>query len=342
MVTTTNRLVELNLTSDPDATLSGQTWSFFGGELLSAIDATLDADITGTSDVMQTGDLLDLDGDGIFEATYDTRFNYTNSTYTLGDNSTLSSPINIIKVFTGGVAGYYMIVGNGIAPSLDSHDLASITFGNGFAPSANMLGSNFDNANDYQLVCFGEATHIDTPKGQKPVEQLSVGDMVHTKDNGLQMIRWIGSRKVQARGAFAPVVFFPGAIGNSGFLRLSQQHRVQISGGMVDLYFGEASVLAPAHALVNGHNIVIQEGGEQTYFHLLFDDHQLLRTQGVWTESFFPDVTALSTQPEPIQREIYAIFPELAHPTTNSIKTARMCIKPWEARVLSKSLQLSV
>ena len=34
-------------------------------------------------------------------------------------------------------------------------------------------------------------TMIAVPGGQKPVEELEVGDLVLTKDNGAQPIRWI-------------------------------------------------------------------------------------------------------------------------------------------------------
>ena len=56
------------------------------------------------------------------------------------------------------------------------------------------------------LIAIG--TVIDVKGGRKPVEELKVGDLVRTKDNGYQPIRWIASRTLNprcARSASRPV-----------------------------------------------------------------------------------------------------------------------------------------
>lgn len=50
--------------------------------------------------------------------------------------------------------------------------------------------------NGVGIPCFTPGTMITTPKGSKPIEQLSVGDLVITQDHGLQAIRWIGEKKI--------------------------------------------------------------------------------------------------------------------------------------------------
>ena len=44
------------------------------------------------------------------------------------------------------------------------------------------------------VVCFARNTHIQTITGQKQVQDLTVGDLIFTRDNGYQPIRWIGQR----------------------------------------------------------------------------------------------------------------------------------------------------
>jgi len=191
------------------AALSGVNWSFSGGDLVSTVDAALNAEVTGTTGVMQPGDTVDLDGDGIYEGTYEGRYNFTGSTFHLGDGSTVSGALNIIEITVGGTSQYFLIINDSLAADLDGADLSSVTIGPTLATSPNTAGLNFDDAATYELVCFAQGTIIETENGDCPVEFLSVGDLVLTKDHGFQPIRWIASRKVLARGKFAPVVFLP-------------------------------------------------------------------------------------------------------------------------------------
>ena len=338
MAITTNRLIELAITGDPTAALIGATWSFSGGDLLTEVDAAMDAGVTGTTGIMQPGDLIDLDGNGTYEGTYQGRFNYTGSTFHLGDGSTVSGTINIIEVTVGGTSHYYMMVNDSLAADLDGKNLSSVTFGSSFATSPNTDGFNFDDATSYELVCFARGTMIATDRGERPVEDLVAGDRVLTRDNGYQVIRWTGSRVVPARGRFAPVVFLADPVGNTKTMRLSQQHRVRLGGALVELNFGCSSVLAPAQALVNGHNVFREEGGEIEYFHILLDRHEIVQSDGAWTESFLPTARTLSVQDAATRNEILDLFPELDNGDAPHGDTARTCLKSWEARILAPDI----
>lgn len=338
MAITNNRLIELAITGDPTAALLGATWSFTGGDLLSTVDAALDAGVTGATGIMQPGDVIDLDGNGTYEGTYQGRFNYAGSTFHLGDGSTVSGTINIIEVTVGGTSQYYMIINDSLAADLDGKDLSSVTFGTSFATSPNTDGFNFDDATTYELVCFARGTRIATDRGERPVEELAAGDRVLTLDHGYQVIRWVGSRVVPAKGRFAPVVFLPGTVGNTRKMRLSQQHRVRVSGAPVELNFGCLSVLAPAQALVNGDTIFREEGGEVEYFHILLDRHEIIQSDGAWTESFQPAARTLSVQDAATRAEILDLFPGLVTDPATYGDTARPCLKHWEARMLAPDI----
>lgn len=162
-----------------------------------------------------------------------------------------------------------------------------------------------------QAPCFTAGTFIATPYGEVPVECLTVGDLVDTMDNGPQPIRWIGGRKVRAEGKFAPIQIDANTFGTHRSLTLSPLHRVMIQNSWAQLLFGEDEVLVAARDLVNGKTVQRISGGWIEYFHIMFDDHQIVFSEKLATESYLPGPqTSTSFEPE-IVAEIHAIFPEL-------------------------------
>lgn len=186
---------------------------------------------------------------------------------------------------------------------------------------------------DDEMMCFTAGTMIDTPDGPRAVETLMPGDMVTTMDNGPQVIRWAGQRTVSGRGKMAPISFAAGAIGNEVPLQLSPQHRVLIRGWKAELMSGQAEVLSAAKHLVNDDTIRQTACDAVTYVHIMFDSHQIVRSNGAWTESFHPGEQGAEVLSEQWE-EITAIFPELAQDVAAYGPTARTCLKAWEARAL--------
>lgn len=185
------------------------------------------------------------------------------------------------------------------------------------------------------IPCFATGTRIRTARGDIPVEALEVGDLIETRDSGLQPVRWIGRRKVPATGRFAPVVIERGTLGLHDTLVLSPQHRVLIRHHMAELLFGEDEVLVAAKDLVNECSIHVREGGEVEYFHLLFDSHQMIWSEGLLTESFQPGPQTLSGFDDDVQEELFALFPELDPATGMGYSAAaRPSLRSYEARAL--------
>lgn len=186
-----------------------------------------------------------------------------------------------------------------------------------------------------QLPCFTAGTLIDTPDGPRPVEDLRPGDLVLTLDQGAQPVRWAGSREIEARGNFAPICIEAGSYGATEDVRLSPQHRVLVRDVWADLLFGEAEVLIKAKDLVN-HNTVRREESDApvTYVHLLFDEHQILSSHGLQSESYLPGPMMRNTFPEESCLEIIALFPELADIDSSGWKAARPILKTYEAQAL--------
>lgn len=138
---------------------------------------------------------------------------------------------------------------------------------------------------DAEFVCFSQEARISVPGGEMPAGELAVGDLVETYDDGARAIEWRGHRNVPGRGASAPVLFAPGAIGNDRPLRLSQQHRVMVTTPRAQLLFGSAEVFVPAKAMVNNRDIKLSPCAVANYVHILLDKHQIIRAEGVLCES---------------------------------------------------------
>ncbi|QQA43997.1 Hint domain-containing protein [Pelagovum pacificum] len=161
------------------------------------------------------------------------------------------------------------------------------------------------------FVCFVKGTMIETEHGPAPIELLREGDLIRTRDNGLRPIRWIGSTRIRSTRDTAPIRFARGSIGNGRELLVSPQHRMPIESWETELLFGESRVLVPAKHLVNGDTITQLEPGTVEYFHMLFDTHEIVFSEGVPTESFHPGEFGLSTLERAAQEEIFGLFPEL-------------------------------
>jgi hypothetical protein len=185
------------------------------------------------------------------------------------------------------------------------------------------------------VPCFVAGTRIATLDGAIAVEDLRPGDLVLTRDEGAQPLRWVGRRRVAAKGAFAPIGFAAGALGGHGALRLSPEHRVLVQGSMAEMLFGASEVLVAAKHLVNDTTIRRLPGGEVEYLHLLFDRHQVIWAEGLATESLFLGVQALGGLEQDALDEILAIFPELDARTGKGYgPTARRVLKAHEAQVM--------
>ncbi|WP_422062747.1 Hint domain-containing protein [Shimia sp.] len=162
-----------------------------------------------------------------------------------------------------------------------------------------------------QAPCFTAGTFIRTPNGEVPVECLQVGDLVETLDNGPQPLRWIGKRRVAAEGKLAPIHIAENTFGEHRSLTLSPLHRVMVQDCWAELLFGEDQVLVAARDLVNDSTVRRVPGGVVEYVHILFDEHQIVFSEKLPTESFLPGPqTAESFEPE-IVEEICSIFPEI-------------------------------
>lgn len=188
------------------------------------------------------------------------------------------------------------------------------------------------------VVCFGADALILTDRGPVAAGSLQVGDLVMTRDAGLQPIRWIGRRVLDRAGLEAapnlrPIRIAAGALGKGvpeADLIVSPQHRVLIRSRIAQKMFGAGEVLVAARQLLLVEGIDIATDLEAvTYVHFLFDDHQVVWSNGAETESLHPGRQALSMVGQAAREEIFALFPDLrdadsARPGARPMASGRM------------------
>ncbi len=208
--------------------------------------------------------------------------------------------------------------------------------GPGKSGTATLLdGSTVTFSEIESIICFTEGTGVETPYGARPVETLAPGDIVLTRDHGPQPLRWVGSRTVAGAGRFAPIEFAPGSIGNKQRLRVSPQHRMLIEDYRASMYFGEEEVLTAADFLVNGDTIVQREVASVTYFHLLFDRHELVLSGGTWSESYQPGSYSLPGLDDCARDELFRLFPKLRSNPNGYGPAARLSLKRQQGMLLA-------
>ena len=194
--------------------------------------------------------------------------------------------------------------------------------------------------------CFVRGTLIDTPHGPRLVEDLRTGDMVLTRDNGPQKLRWVGAKHVSSLAnenydKLRPIrilkdSFGPGVPATD--LLVSPMHRMLVRDPLAELLFGQQEILCAAKLLINGRNIYRDNASETVYYHMLFDDHQVVTSNGCPSESFYPGRIGLSAFETESREEVFLLFPELRSMPETYGKTARYTLRNYEAKILAESL----
>lgn len=195
------------------------------------------------------------------------------------------------------------------------------------------------------IPCFTPGTLIATPKGERAVETLKVGDKVITRDNGIQEIRWLGAKEVDWKELarqphLKPILIRKGSLGHGlpeRDMLVSPNHRVLVANDQTQLYFEEREVLVAAKHLVNNAGISVAESLGTTYVHFMFDHHEVVLSDGAWTESFQPGDYTLKGIGNAQRAEILSLFPDLKDQQgLEGYGAARRTLKKHEAQLLWK------
>lgn len=304
-------------------------------------DSSYDSNLLIAGDSLQT-ELIAVDDTIRLDANTSKTFDPTTNDTTATAGSISITHINGIEV----VANQVVPLANGQSVQLNPDGTLTIIADSDeeIAPFSYTItdGTNTDTAfvNVSTIPCFVAGTRIMTPKGERLVETLCPGDLVLTLDNGAQPLRWVGQRRVAAKGVQAPIRIAPHTFGVHRRLMVSPQHRIVIRDPAAELFFGDQEVLVAAKHLVNGGSVQVREGGSVDYVHLLFDAHQVVISDGLPSESFLPGPQASELFDDDTLDEIGVVLPWI-DPRSGAgySQAARRILKSHEAMVLMSARQ---
>ncbi|SNS14734.1 Hint domain-containing protein [Antarctobacter heliothermus] len=211
-----------------------------------------------------------------------------------------------------------------------------------WADGSTLSFSEIENVN--YTPCFTPGTMIKTTSGEVDAVAITRGDRVLTRDNGYKRVLWTGTKTLSGADLAAypdlrPIRILAGALGRGVPERdmlVSPQHRVVMGGATVELLFGEDEVLVAASHLV-GRTGITRECPRDgiTYVHFMFNAHELVMSDGAWTESFQPGDQSLAGLDTAQRKELLTLFPELSNaPGRDAYTAARASLKADQARIL--------
>ncbi|MBR9865037.1 MAG: type I secretion protein [Rhodobacteraceae bacterium] len=295
----------------------------------------------GGADIIEGGEGVD----NLFGGADRDTFNYSSAEEAIGDHVDGGSAGDDCDTLDLSNVGHYKIInqtvdadGNSTSGTVQfiDHPGGSVTGEMTFTEIENILDTT-------PPPCFTPGTLIATMQGEKPVEMLKVGDRVITRDNGAQEIRWIGAKpmtgmELQANPHLQPVLIRKGALGNGlpeRDMLVSQNHRLLVNNAEVGLLFNEPEVLVAAKHMVNDDKgISLVSASQATYVHFMFDHHEVVLSDGAWTESFQPGDQAMASVTAEQRDEITELFPELACAQGREAYTSsRLSLKAFEAKM---------
>ncbi|UWR02641.1 Hint domain-containing protein [Ruegeria conchae] len=197
------------------------------------------------------------------------------------------------------------------------------------------------------FVCFTSGSYILTPSGRRLIEEIKVGDQVIVADGTSRAVRWVGRRwlseaDLHQTPKHCPIRISAGSLGPqtpSRDLLLSPQHRVVVSSPAMELHHSHSMMLATAKSLVNGKTInqLPPEGGVE-YIHILFDQHELVNVEGLWSESFYPGDHTLDVMSVAVKEELFDLFPELQSGARGYGDTVLPVLRSFEVQILRSGL----
>lgn len=207
-------------------------------------------------------------------------------------------------------------------------------------PDGNTIGTLEFSGIERIVPCFTPATLITTDRGEVAVGDLRAGDMVLTRDHGYRPILWAGrldlsAEEVAAHPRLAALRIARDALGPgrpSADLVVSPQHRLLFCDARAELRFGAPEVLVPAIHLSGFPGVTREPPGAVSYVHLLFDRHEVIRSNGTWSESFQPAPGTIAGMAGRPRRDLLALFPKAA--TGALFPAARVTLRRRESALL--------
>jgi|GEM_PF-908735 len=199
------------------------------------------------------------------------------------------------------------------------------------------------------VPCFVRGTQILTPDGPVPIEQLRVGDLVTTWQRGPQPLRWVGSSCVelgggcQANDKLRPVRIVAGALGQGlpqRDLWVSRQHRMLSVSKVAKRLLKHDCALISAAKLTALPGVFVDHDPQYVeYFHLMFDQHEVVFAENAPSESFYAGEGALNALPKAARMEILTLFPRLEQWKSAPTPAALLPSGQQQAQLVARHVQ---
>lgn len=194
---------------------------------------------------------------------------------------------------------------------------------------------------------IAQGSLVETARGPVLARDLRLGDRLLTRDHGLQPVRWIGTSTVMYDDEppaeagtlrLGPVRIRAGALGSNpdaGNLILAPGQRLLARSPLNELLFGASEVLAAAGHVTHLDGVDVAPRSVGRWTHILLDHHDLVRVNGLWMESFSPDMWSIRVAYPEQWHDITEAMPRLRYDNTaaNYIEP-RLPIDAREARLL--------
>ncbi|MEL7100451.1 MAG: Hint domain-containing protein [Pseudomonadota bacterium] len=216
--------------------------------------------------------------------------------------------------------GYFLVFPDGMPPADTDLSTGAIVENDDNTPHLG-LGAT--------VVCFEASMPIDTPCGPRAAQHIKQGDLVLTP-SGPRAVRWSGQTPAVAAGPTAPIVISAGALGNTADLVVSPNHAILLDDWRAELFFGEPEVLVRAKDLLHLDGVYRRPGGIVTYCHILLDSHDVVRCNGIWSETLYPGSVAIEVVGPAAAAELSRVVSPEAYGST-----AAQCLKAFEATLLA-------
>jgi len=194
------------------------------------------------------------------------------------------------------------------------------------------------------VICFTPGTRIRTARGEVPVEEITEGDQIQTKDNGLQQVLWKGEKRITGARLYAmpelrPIRLRAGALGvdrPEDDLVVSPSHRMLVKGAKARALFNADEVLVRASDLVDDRFVLRDLTlPAVTYVHLLLPRHEVVFANGLETESFHPAGEALDSVEAHSRARLIDMMPGLAGNPMAYGEYARRVLSRAEAAIMA-------
>lgn len=175
---------------------------------------------------------------------------------------------------------------------------------------------------------LAQGSVITTARGPVLARDLRVSDSVITRDHGLQPVRWVGTSSViydemqpdaDDQQRFGPVRIRAGALGtnpDAGNLVVSPGQLMLVRSPLNMLLFATEEVLASAGDLTHLEGVDTAPRSVARWTHVLLDQHEMIQVNGIWVESFAPDMWSIRVAYPEEWHDITDAMPRLRYENT--------------------------